>query len=101
MWVEFLKSRQGLGYFVGDKAKIDDEKAQVLINEGFAKQADKPSKSDLPVDLPGRTALLNAGLTTKAEVIASKEALTDIKGIGEKLKEEILSTLETKQDDNN
>lgn len=95
MWIEFLKPRQGLGYFAGDKANLEKEAADELINEGYAKQVEKPATvSDLPADLPGRTILITAGLTTKAEVLASSEALTDIKGIGEKMKEEIIKMLE-------
>lgn len=94
MWVEFLKARQGYGYFAGNKANLDDETANKLINEGFVKPVSRPQESNLPHDLPGRTALISAGLLTKKEVLAAKETLTDIKGIGEKLKEEILQFLE-------
>lgn len=93
MWVEFLKSRQGLGYFAGDKADLDKKVADELIDEGYVKNAEEPEESDLPENLPGRVALINGGLKTIAQVLASKEVLTDIKGIGEKTAEEILSVL--------
>lgn len=94
MWVEFLKSRQGLAYFAGDIVKMDEEKAKQLIDEGFVKQTKQPGEdSDLPVDLPGRAALIKEGLLTKEQVIASKEVLTDIKGIGDKTAIEIIEIL--------
>lgn len=89
-----LKSRKGLGYFAGDKAQLTDELAEELIDGGFAKKVDEPAEeSNLPADLPGRTALIKAGLHTIGQVIASKESLTDIKGIGEKLAGEIIEIL--------
>ena len=93
MWVKFIKSRQGLAYFAGDIVKMDQEKANKLIDEGFVKQVDQPDNSDLPVDLPGRAALIKEGLITKDQVLASKEVLTDIKGIGEKTAAEIIEIL--------
>lgn len=93
MWVQFLKSRQGLAYFAGDIVKMDDEIANKLIDEGFVKQAEQPETSDLPADLPGRAALIKEGLTTKEQVLSSKEVLTDIKGIGEKTATEIIEIL--------
>lgn len=94
MWVQFLKPRQGYGYFTGDKANLEEELAQDMIDNGYAKNAVQPLDSDLPADLPARVALVNGGLTTIAAVLASKEVLTDIKGIGAKTAEEILSILE-------
>lgn len=93
MWVQFLKSRQGLAYFAGDIVKMDDDKADKLIDEGFVKQVHQPDESDLSIDLPGRAALIKEGLITKEQVLASKEVLTDIKGIGEKTAAEIIEIL--------
>lgn len=94
MWIEFLRPKQGYGYFKGQRANIDEKLAEILIDKGYAKNASPPHTSDLPFDLPGRTALLNEGLTTKAQVLAAKDVLTDIKGIGEKTASEIVSFLE-------
>lgn len=93
MWVEFIKSRQGLAYFAGDIVKMDEETAKKLIDEGYVKQSEQPDSSDLPADLPGRAALIKEGLLTKEQVLASKEVLTDIKGIGEKTSVEIIEIL--------
>ncbi|RDU48098.1 hypothetical protein DWU89_16145 [Parabacteroides acidifaciens] len=93
MWVEFIKSRQGLAYFAGDIVRMDEETAKKLIDEGFVKQSEQPDSSDLPADLPGRAALIKEGLLTKEQVLASKEVLTDIKGIGEKTSVEIIEIL--------
>lgn len=93
MWVEFIKFRQGLAYFAGDIVKMDEETAKKLIDEGFVKQSEQPDSSDLPTDLPGRAALIKEGLLTKEQVLASKEVLTDIKGIGEKTSVEIIEIL--------
>lgn len=96
MWVEFLKSRQGFGYFAGDKANLNKEEAGKLIDEGYVKNVEEPDVSDLPEDLPGRMALINGGLKMVSQVLASKEVLTDIKGIGEKTADEIINTLSKK-----
>lgn len=95
MWVQFLKSRQGFGYFAGDIVKLDGKLANKFIDEGFVKQVEQPGEdnSDLPVDLPARAALIKEGLLTKEQVLSSKEVLTDIKGIGEKTAVEIIEIL--------
>ncbi|MBC8603166.1 hypothetical protein H8784_15755 [Parabacteroides acidifaciens] len=72
---------------------MDEETAKKLIDEGFVKQSEQPDSSDLPADLPGRAALIKEGLLTKEQVLASKEVLTDIKGIGEKTSVEIIEIL--------
>ncbi|RHJ76227.1 hypothetical protein [Parabacteroides sp. AM08-6] len=93
MWVEFVKSRQGLAYFAGDIVKMDEENAKTLIDEGFVKPSQQPDESDLPIDLPARSALIKEGLISKDAVLAAKEVLTDIKGIGEKTAAEIIEIL--------
>ena len=94
--IKFKKSRQGLGYFAGDIAELEDEVVQELIEEGFAVLAeDAPVESDLPETLKSREALIKAGLNTIAAVLAAKETLTDIKGIGEATAKEIIETLES------
>ena len=82
-----------MAYFAGDIVKMDEETAKKLIDEGFVKQSEQPDSSDLPADLPGRAALIKEGLLTKEQVLASKEVLTDIKGIGEKTSVEIIEIL--------
>lgn len=92
-----LKSRAGLGYFPGDKAHLSDKLAAELIDAGYAKSVEEPDEpSDLPEDLPGRSALIKSGLHTMDQVLASKEVLTDIKGIGAKLAKEIIEVLTAK-----
>lgn len=93
MRVEITKSRQCLGYFAGDKPDLPEETAKELIDSGYAKSCDEKMESDLPKELPGRAALIKAGLFTKDQVLASKESLVDIKGIGEKLAGEIIEFL--------
>lgn len=97
IWVEFLKSRQGFGYVAGDKACIDKNLAEILINEGFVKKTDELLESNLPDSLPGREALIKEGLRTIEQVLASAEALTDIKGIGQKTALEIVNILKNKE----
>lgn len=93
MWVQFLKPRQGLAYFAGDIARMDEKEANDLIDGGYVKQSAQPEISDLPIELPGRAALIKDGLLTKEQVLASKEVLTDIKGIGDKTAAEIIEML--------
>ncbi len=96
MWIKFLKPKQGLGYFAGDEVEMPDEDAKTLIEEGFAMNVDQPAEeSDLPVDLKGREILIKAGLVTIEQVLAAKETLTDINGIGAVTAASILETLST------
>jgi hypothetical protein len=54
--------------------------------------------SDLPEDLPGRTALLRAGYTSEASVKPlSQEDLTALRGVGEATAKRIVSALRTPQ----
>lgn len=94
MWIKFLKSKQGLGYFPGDQVDVDEDFAEELIAGGFATIINEEVvESDLPEDLKGREILIKAGLHTKSQVLAAKETLTDIKGIGKATAEEIVSVL--------
>ncbi|MDR2919694.1 MAG: hypothetical protein LBV72_10075 [Tannerella sp.] len=95
MWVKFIKCKKGLGYFAGDQVDLSEETAKQLIDEGFAQTlTSKPNvESDLPLDLKGRDALIKAGLVTKNQVLAAKETLTDIKGIGKAMEREIIEKL--------
>lgn len=95
MTVKFIKSRQGYAYFAGDITDLADETASQLIEEGFVIPATaKEEDSNLPVDLPCRTLLIKNGLTQCDQVLASREVLTEIKGIGTKSAEEIINILE-------
>ena len=62
-----------------------------------AKSAPKSSKTaegDLAEDFPGRAALTEAGVTTRAAAAKlSREELVALKGIGEKTADEILAEL--------
>lgn len=94
MWVVFRKAKAGLAYFKGDKANLSDEMAKKLIEDGFVLPADADQvKSDLPVDLPGRAALIKEGLFTKNQVLKTKETLTDVPGIGSITAKQIVEIL--------
>lgn len=94
MWVVFRKAKAGLAYFKGDKANLSDEMAKQLIEDGFVLPADADQiKSDLPLDLPGRAALIKEGLFTKSQVLDTKESLTDVPGIGSVTAKQIIDTL--------
>lgn len=97
MWVEFIKAKAGLAYFKGDKVNIPDEEARRLMDGGFVLPLDRAKvESDLPVDLPGRAALIKGGLLTKAQVLESKATLTGIPGIGEFMANQIIEHLTKK-----
>lgn len=97
MWIEFLKAKAGLAYFKGDKVNIPDEEARRLIEGGFVVPVEHVKvESDLPIDLPGRTALIKNGLITKAQVLDSRITLTEIPGIGEIMANQIIEHLTKK-----
>ncbi len=95
MNVKFIKPRQGFGYFAGDIAELDDDIAKKLQEEGFVVPSETPIEidSDLPVDLPGRKLLIEAGLHNTSDVLAASETLTDIKGISKAMSGRILEQL--------
>ncbi len=94
MWVEFVKAKAGLAYFKGDKVSIPDEEARKLIGEGFVVPVEHVKvESDLPIDLPGRAALIKSGLITKTQVVDSKATLTEIPGIGGIMANQIIEHL--------
>lgn len=97
MKVVFKKSKQGLGYFTGSIADLPNDQAKQLIDDGFVVPSGETAiDSDLPEDLPGREALIKEGLITIDQVLAAAETLTDIKGIGKKTADEILTALNPK-----
>lgn len=93
--VEFIRPRQGYGYFAGDIASLPDEKVKKLLDEGYVRLSDTPEviESDLPEDLPARQALIDAGLINKKDVLAAAETLTDVKGLGKSTAEKIVAQL--------
>ena len=95
--IQFIKSPVGLfhlAYFAGDVVELPTNQADVLIEAGYAKEyapALNPTV-DLPGDLPGRDAFLAAGIKTMEEVRLIKDH-TEIKGIGKKTAEAIITYL--------
>ena len=95
MKIQFIKSAAGFAYSAGMQADLPEEVVKPLIEQGFAFPIEqlKEPESDLPEDFPAREILIKEGLVTMADVMAAKETLTDIKGIGEKTKAEIVERL--------
>lgn len=70
---------------------------QLWLNSGRFDRVDKPieSLSDLPVGLPGRSALEKAGINAETLSTMDKTALVAVPQIADKTADEILKFLET------
>lgn len=93
----FIKSPTpvfNLAYFDGDILEMNANQAEVLIEAGVAKLYEPVFNliEDLPMDFPGRDALIAFGIKTMQEVRLLNDP-TEIKGIGKKTAEAILEYL--------
>lgn len=92
----FLRNGAGAGYSYhkNDVAELPEEAFKDLKTLKYVraydpeKDAPQDEGTDLPMDLPGRDSLILAEITT-IEDVKSIEDLTEIKGIGPKLSEQI------------
>jgi hypothetical protein len=89
MKIQFIKSATGIGYGYLEGAEVDclDAFGKEMIDLGYAKMM-TTNPDALPLDLPGRDALLKAGIKTIDEIKAIGD-LTEIEGIGKATAEKI------------
>jgi hypothetical protein len=93
----FIKSPTpvfNLAYFDGDIIEVYPNQAEVLIEAGVAREYIPEFRDieDLPVDIPGRDKLLQAGVKSMEE-LKLYDDLTEISGIGKKTAEAIIDYL--------
>lgn len=96
MHVKLLRPVPGFGYFENDTFEVADTLATEWINNGFAilvqpTEGDGGDECDLPDGLPSRNLLVENGFTTIEQILDAGETLTDIKGIGAKGVEAIIT----------
>lgn len=98
MKIEFVKNAAswGFAYMKGHELNCTRAFGKEMVELGLAIELDD-ADGDLPPDFPGRKTLLEYGIKSLDEVrrIATPEALQEIKGIGKKLAEQIIETLNT------
>ena len=82
----FEKVPPGTSYHAGHVHGVLPELAHEYIKLGYA----KPTTPVLPIDMPFRNQLIEAGIETMEDMNHLK-SLTDIKGIGEKAAKEIIA----------
>ena len=93
MLVKIKKSIKGYGYFGGETVSLPDEDATRFVNEGIAivvQDTEGKDENELPEDMPARAVLLDNGFTAIEQVLAARETLIEIDGIGEKTAEKIM-----------
>ena len=95
-----MKSVKGWAYAKGMTGEVEDEKAERLISAGCATPViGNTDGSDLPDDFPARALLIREGLNTKKKVAAAMYVLNEIKGIGMKTAEDIITRIKQDYDD--
>lgn len=85
---------QGYGYFKGDVGDVPDEVAARMVESGAVILHQGEDPVSLPEGMPARKILHDNGFRTVAEVLAAREALTEIPGIGKKMAENIVKYCE-------
>jgi NAD-dependent DNA ligase len=96
MKIKFIKSGVGVGlaYFEGNTLDCNASLGNELIELGYAVGITTAPES-LPADMPGRKLLIENGFETIQEVKPlTIDQLTEIKGIGKKLAENIIKFIE-------
>ena len=83
MKIKFLRPVQGMAYFEGDVAEINDARAAALVNGGAAViiPDTEGTCNNLPVDIPAREILFNNGLENIDDVRKAVNVLIDFDGI--------------------
>lgn len=94
MKVVFLRPVKGYAYAKGGVGDLGDEAAAELVARGAAMPYEGEDACTLPEGIPARRQLHKQGFRTAGEVLASREALTSIPGIGVKTAESIIEYCE-------
>ena len=94
MKVMFLRAVKGYAYFRGDVGDVPDEEAGRLVGRGVVSVYQGEDECTLPEGMPARQLLHEAGFRTVAEVLAAREGLEEVKGIGHKMAERIVEYCE-------
>ena len=79
MKIKFLIPVQGFAYFENDIAEIADAAGAMLVSKGYAviiPETEGPV-NNLPIDMPYRQLLFNAGFETVEDILLSRNALAD------------------------
>ena len=92
MLVKIKKSIKGYGYFGGETVSLPDEDATRFVN--VVQDTEGKDENELPEDMPARAVLLDNGFTAIEQVLAARETLVEIDGIGEKTAEKIIKFCE-------
>ena len=77
--------------------RLPDEDAARLVNEGFAiliQDTEGEDENVLPEGLPARAILASNGFTSVEQILAARETLEAIEGVGVKTVEKIISFCE-------
>ena len=94
MKIKFIANTGGIGfaYMEGQEIITSDGFGMEMIERGMAVLV-SPNSVNLPDDFPGRKILIENGFETLEEVgkIFDIERLTEIRGIGKKLAEQIIA----------
>lgn len=97
MLVKIKKPIKGYGYFGGEIVNLPDEDATRFVNEGGAivvQDTEGKDENELPEELPARTVLFDNGFTSVEQIMAARETLVEIDGIGKKTAEKIIEYCE-------
>lgn len=94
MKIKFTRSTCGIGYGYMEGCILDTTKAQALefVELGFATILEE-TKEGLPVDIPGRAALIEAGIMEVKDIPLEIEQLVEIDGIGDATANKIIDYL--------
>jgi len=95
--VEFIRQpgKYRLGYFPGDRAEFDEKQAREMAKAGIVTIIEKESEPDLPKDLPGREALVKAGISY--EDLLKIENYEEIEGVGKATASKLKEYFKTKK----
>lgn len=94
MKIKFLRGTAGIGFGYMEGQELETSQAQALefVELGFATIIEA-NKDGLPLDLPGREALLKADIKEIKDIPAEVGALVEINGIGKATAEKIVEYL--------
>ena len=96
MKIKFIANTGGIGYGYMEHQELvcSDAFGMEMIERGMAIMVAQESVN-LPDDFPGRKILIDNGFETIEELtkLTDAESLTEIKGIGKKLAEQIIAYL--------